>query len=172
MRTGLRKLLLSTHLAVSVGWMGAVAAYLALDMASATAQDTQTLRAVYIGMDLIVRWVVLPLAVASLVTGVAMSLGTRWGLLRHYWVVISLGLTVFATVVLLLETRTIGDYATAAADPTALAAELASLGSTLVHSSGGLVVLVVILVLNVYKPRGMTRYGWRRDGGRSTRDER
>jgi hypothetical protein len=24
------------------------------------------------------------------------------------------------------------------------------------------VVLVVILVLNVYKPRGMTRYGWRK----------
>ena len=40
--------------------------------------------------------------------------------------------------------------------------DLHALGSTLVHSVGGTVVLLVILVLNVYKPRGMTRYGWRK----------
>ncbi|MGH2688934.1 MAG: hypothetical protein ACRDKW_09025, partial [Actinomycetota bacterium] len=35
-------------------------------------------------------------------------------------------------------------------------------GAPQVHSVGGTVVLLVILVLNVYKPRGMTRYGWRK----------
>jgi hypothetical protein len=39
--------------------------------------------------------------------------------------------------------------------------DLSALGSTLIHSVGGPAVLLVILVLNVYKPRGMTRYGWR-----------
>jgi hypothetical protein len=43
---------------------------------------------------------------------------------------------------------------------TASSDDLRALGSTLVHSVGGTVVLLVILVLNVYKPRGMTRYGW------------
>jgi hypothetical protein len=158
----LRKLALSTHLILSVGWIGAVAAYIALDVAAATSQDAQTLRAAYLAMELIARNVIVPLALASLLTGLVMSLGTKWGLFRHYWVLISLLLTIFATVVLLAETRTISSFADVAADPTTSSDDLRALGSTLVHSVGGTVVLLVILVLNVYKPRGMTRYGWRK----------
>jgi hypothetical protein len=97
----LRKFTLATHIALSVGWIGAVAAYLALDVATATSQDPQRLRAAYLGMDLIVREVIVPLAVASLLTGLVMAMGTRWGLVQHYWVLISLLLTIVATVVLL-----------------------------------------------------------------------
>lgn len=91
-----------------------------------------------------------------------MSLGTRWGLFRHYWVLISLLLAVIATAVLLAETQTIGYLADTAADPATTGDDLCALGSTLVHSAGGTVVLVVILALNVYKPRDMTRFGWRK----------
>jgi heme/copper-type cytochrome/quinol oxidase subunit 2 len=91
-----------------------------------------------------------------------MSLGSKWGLFRHYWVLISLLLTILATIVLLAETQTIISFADIAADPTTSSEDLRALGSTLVHSVGGTVVLLVILVLNVYKPRGMTRYGWRK----------
>jgi hypothetical protein len=91
-----------------------------------------------------------------------MSLGTKWGLFRHYWVSISLLLTVIATVVLLAETQTISYYADVAADPITSSDDLRALGSTLAHSVGGAVVLTVILVLNVYKPPGVTRYGWRK----------
>lgn len=158
----LRKFALATHITLAVGWIGAVAGYIALDVAAATSQDARTLRAAYLGMELIAWYVVVPLALASLLTGLVMSLGTRWGLFRHYWVLISLLLTVLATVVLLVETQTIGYFADTAADPTTSGDELRALGSTLVHSVGGTVVLLVILVLNVYKPRGMTRYGWRK----------
>ncbi len=85
---------------------------------------------------------------------------------RHYWVLISLLLTIIATVVLLVETQTIGYFAGIAADPATSSGDLQSLGNTLVHSVGGTVVLLAILVLNVYKPRGMTRYGWRKWDGR------
>lgn len=162
MRTGLRKLVLSVHLAVSVGWIGAIAAYLALDVATVATHDPGTLRAAYVGMELIARSVIVPLAIATLISGIVMSLGTRWGLFRHYWVVISLLLTVFATVVLLSETGTISALAARATDPSATSDELAALNSTLVHSIGGMLVLAAVLVLNVYKPRGMTRYGWRK----------
>jgi len=91
-----------------------------------------------------------------------MSLGTKWGLFRHYWVLISLILTIIATLVLLVETQTISYFADRAADPTTSSDDLRALGNTLVHSVGGTVMLLVILVLNVYKPRGMTRYGWRK----------
>jgi hypothetical protein len=162
MAPSLRRFALSTHLTLSIGWIGAVAGYLALDVATATSQDAQTLRAAYLGMELIARWVIVPLAFASLLTGLVMSLGTKWGLVRHYWVLISLLLTVIATLVLLAETGTINYFADIAADPTASGDDLRALGSTLIHSAGGMVVLLVILVLNMYKPQGMTRYGWRR----------
>jgi hypothetical protein len=152
----LRKFALAVHLSVSVGWIGAVAAYMALDVAAATGQDIQTLRA-YLRMDLIARSVIVPLALASLLTGLVMSLGTRWGSFRHYWVLISLLLTIFATVVLLLETPTIGYFAAMPADPTTAGADLRAMGSTLLHSVGGTVVLLVVLVLNLYKPQGVTR---------------
>lgn len=162
MSPSLRKLALAAHLTVSIGWVGAVAAYLALDVTAATSGDAQTLRAAYLGMDSVARFVIVPLAVASLLTGLVMSLGTKWGLFRHYWVLISLVLTVVATGVLLVETRAISSLGDMAADPTTSAEHLRAMPSTLVHSVGGTVVLLVVLVLNMYKPQGLTRYGWRK----------
>lgn len=158
----LRKAVLAVHLAVSVGWIGAAAAYTALDLAAATSTDAATLRAAYLGMGLIAGSLIVPLALAALITGLLVSLGTHWGLLRQWWVVVSLTLTAFATIVLVVETGTIAAYAAVAADPAATDAELAALGSTLVHSVGGTLVLLVVLVLNVYKPSGLTPYGWRK----------
>ena len=158
----LRKFALAAHITLAVGWIGAVAGYIALDVAAATSQDAQTLRACYLAMEMIAWYVIVPLALASLLSGLVMSLGTKWGLFRHYWVLISLLLTIIATVVLLVETQTISYFADIAADPTTSSDDLRALGSTLVHSVGGTAVLLVILVMNVYKPRGMTRYGWRK----------
>ena len=159
---GRRKAALAAHLTLSVGWLGAVAAYLALDLTAATGTDPQLLRAAYLGMGAIAGVVIVPLAIGALLTGLLVSLGTKWGLLRHWWVVVSLALTTFATVVLLVETGTIAAHAAVAADPAATDAELRALGSTLVHSLGGTAVLLVVLVLNVYKPPGLTPYGWRK----------
>lgn len=166
MAPGARKFWLAIHLTVSIGWIGAVAAYIALDITAATGQDPATLRSAYLSMERIAGSVIVPLAAASLVTGVVVSLGTKWGLFRHYWVVISLLLTIFATAVLLVETQRIGALANVAADRATTVDELRSLGNTLVHSVGGTIVLLVILVLNVYKPRGLTKYGRRREGER------
>lgn len=158
----LRKSALTVHIGVSVGWVGAVAAYLAFDLTVATSQNVQTLRAAYLAMETIALYVLVPLAIASLLTGLVMSLGTRWGLFRHYWVSISLILTIVAVAVLLIETRTIGSLAAIAADPTMSGEELRALPSTLLHSVGGLVLLLMIMILNVFKPQGLTPYGQRK----------
>ena len=162
MGPGLRKLALATHLSVSVGWIGAVAAYLTLDVAVATVDDAQILRAAWVAMGLVVTWAIVPLAVASLVTGLVMALGTKWGLFRHWWVVISLLLTLAATLVLLQEAGVIAEAAAMAAEPATSDAELRNLPPTLPHSGGGLAVLLVIQVMNVYKPQALTPYGWRK----------
>jgi hypothetical protein len=166
MTPGLRKFVLTVHLTVSVGWIGAVIAYLALGVSAVTSPDPQTVRAALIAMELTGWYVIVPLALAALLTGIIMSLGTSWGLFRHYWVLISLGLTVFSTVILLLHMPTVSMLTDMAqsADET----ELTGLGSDLLHPGVGLVVLLVITGLNVYKPRGLTPYGWRKQQERRT----
>ena len=162
MSPGLRKFVLAAHITLSVGWIGAVGAYMAFDFTAATGRDAQTLRTAYLAMERIALSVIVPLAFASLLTGLIVSLGTKWGLFRHYWVLISLVLTIIATVVLLVEAQTITAFADRARDPATSPAELRALGGTLLHSVGGTLVLLVILVLNMYKPQGLTRYGWRK----------
>lgn len=159
MGPGLRKFALAVHLTVSIGWVGAAAAYLALGIAAAASDDAGTVRAAWIAMELTGWGVVVPLALASLLTGVVVALGTRWGLFRHYWVVFSLVLTVAATAVLLLHMPTVSALADIARE--AEGARLEGLGGDVLHPGVGLVVLLVVLVLNVYKPRGTTGYGRR-----------
>jgi hypothetical protein len=164
-----RKLALTIHLTSSVGWIGAVLAYLALGVAAVTSSDTQTVRAAWTAMDVTGWWVIVPLALAALVTGLVMSLGTRWGLFRHYWTLISLALTVVCTVVLVLHMPTVSSMARLAQELDG--ADLRALGGDLFHPSVGLLLLLTIAVLNVYKPAGVTPYGWRkqRDEARSAR---
>lgn len=108
----------------------------------------------------------MPLCLASLVTGVIESLGTPWGLLRHDWVVAKLVLTLLATVVLLAHTQPIGLLAHAAARAT-LPGDLHSIRiQLLVDAAAALFVLLLATVLAVYKPRGMTPYGWRKQHAR------
>lgn len=156
----LRKFALSAHLTFSVGWIGALLAYLALGGGAVTSKDVQTVRAAWTAMELTGWYVIVPLALASLLTGLVMALGTKWGLFRHYWVLISFALTLLATVVLLLHMPTVSSMADAAQE--AEGASLNALGGDLLHPGIGLVVLLVIQVLNLYKPPGMTRYGWRK----------
>ena len=154
----LRKAVLTAHVATSVGWLGAVLAYIALDVTAVTDTDVAKVRAAYLAMEVTVVNAIIPLAIASVLIGVINALGTSWGLFRHYWVLVKFLLTVVATIVLLIESRTIRSLARAAessSDPT-------TLPGTLPHSIGGLVVLLLVMLLSIYKPRGVTRYGWRR----------
>lgn len=158
----LRKLVLTAHVTTSVGWLGAVAGFLAIAVASRTSDDASTMRAAYVAMELTTLYGIVPLSVASLLIGVVQSLGSPWGLFRHYWVVVKFLLTVVAAIILLQYTETMSAIADAAADATMSSADLRALGaSPMLHSAGGLIVLLVTTVLAVYKPRGLTRYGWR-----------
>ena len=160
-----RKSLLALHIGVSVGWMGAAAAYVALNVPALTANDEQSVRAAYLMMPVVADYALMPLAIATVITGIALALGTRWGLLQHYWVTVSLAMTLFAAAILVLHLPAVDDLAARAADPER---DVMALGGDLFHSVGGLVVLSVPLTLNVVKPRGLTRRGWRMQQSRRT----
>ena len=164
MTPSLRKLALTTHVTASVGWLGAIIGFLALGIASLTSQDIQLVRGAHLAMNLMGWYVIVPLSFASLLTGLVSSLGTQWGLFRHYWVLFKLLINVFANIVLLMYMPTLDHFAGIAADTTLSAGDLQMLRdpSAVLHSSLALVLLLVATVLGLYKPRGLTPYGRRK----------
>jgi hypothetical protein len=159
-----RKFALVAHVAASVGWLGSVLAFLGISTVGLTSQDAETVRGVYLVMEPAAWFVLVPLAFASLVTGLVQSLGTIWGLFRHYWVLFKLVINVFATVVLLAYMQTFSSLADIAADPNADLALVRSM-SPLLHAAIAAFLLLVATTLAVYKPRGLTPYGRRKQRG-------
>jgi hypothetical protein len=120
----------------------------------------------YLSMNLLGQFIIVPLSLAALLTGLVQSLGTPWGLFRHYWVLVKFTLTIGATIILLLHQFTA--VAGAARRVSSAAAEtlpdVGRLGVQLVADAGvAVLVLLVITTLSVFKPWGKTRYGRRAD---------
>jgi hypothetical protein len=162
MPPALRKLVLTSHVVTSVGWLGAVAAFLVLSIAGLTSNDAAVVRGAYVSMDLIGQYVIVPLSLTTLFIGVVQSLGTQWGLVRYYWVLAKLTLTLGATFLLLLHQFTVVAEAArlvSATEPSTLP-ELDGLGRQLVFDAGlAMFVLVVTTTLSIYKPWGRTSFG-------------
>jgi hypothetical protein len=154
----LRQFTLTTHVTSSVGWVGAVLVFLALAAIGLSSGDERTVRGAYLVMAPAAWFVLVPLAHATLFSGLALSLGTPWGLFRHYWVVLKLAITVFATVILMIYMGTFRQMAGVAADPV-VELGLVRNPSPLVHSILALILLIAATVLGIYKPFGMTPYG-------------
>jgi hypothetical protein len=161
MTHALRRFTLTTHITSSIGWLGAVVAFLALAFIGFTSDDEVKVRGVYLLMAPAAWLVLVPLAHASLLSGIVLALGTTWGLLRHYWVVVKLGITVFATVILLIYMGTFRQMAGVAADPVVDLAVVRN-ASPIVHAVLALILLLAATVLGVYKPFGMTAFGMRK----------
>jgi hypothetical protein len=160
MRVPLRKLGLGVHVIASVGWIGSVAAFTAVAFLACASSEPAALAAAGEALAVIGWAVVVPLAAASIVSGIAQSLATEWGLVRHYWLVFKLIATGLATLMLLLHMGAVTRLATAEAGTASgqLLAMRAQLGF---DAAAGLVVLLAIAMLSFFKPRGLTRRGWR-----------
>ncbi|ABM10723.1 Mg/Co/Ni transporter MgtE [Paenarthrobacter ilicis] len=152
----MKKFLLTLHLICSIGWAGAIAVFVVLDFAALTGHQPELSRLLWLGLEATAWSLLVPLALGSLLTGTILAFGSKWGLFRHYWVLLKLVLTLIATVILVLYTQTIAPLAKIAADP---ALSGTHMPSALLHTGGALVVLVLATILAVYKPRGTTYRG-------------
>jgi hypothetical protein len=162
MTSGLRKFTLTLHVISSVGWLGAVAVFLVLAIAGLTNKDTQMVRSAYLAMGLTAKFVIVPLNLASLLTGLVMALGTKWGLIRHYWILEKFLITILSTLVVQVHMQPINFLAGVAAKTILSSADRGSQIQLVVAASLSLLVLLVNTALAVYKPRGMTSYGQRK----------
>jgi hypothetical protein len=158
MRPGWRKFALTFHVTSSVGWLGAVAGFLALAVAGLTDKDPQMVRTAYLAMDLMYRYVIVTSGLASLLSGLISSLCTEWGLFRHYWIVVKLLATIPLTALLLVHIQPVSDMAHVAAKTTLSNDDLSGLRfQLLVYAGAALLVLLMMTALSIYKPRGRIR---------------
>lgn len=163
MKRTVRKLSLTTHVTLSVGWLGAVLAYLALAVAGVASGDHQLVKAAYLSMELIGWYVIVSCSLGALLTGVVHSLATEWGLFRHHWVLAKFVLTIVSTLVLVKHMPFVSRMAEHAASTPALGADFDRLRvQLLVHAVGGVLILLAVVALSVFKPWGRTAYGRRK----------
>lgn len=160
MNPRMSKLILTTHVTFSLGWFGTVAAFLVLSIAGVTASE-QVVKACYLGMDLIAWFVILPFCLCSLITGMVQSLFTHWGLFKHWWILVKFILTLIATIVLLIHMQPISYLAKIASDTPLTLNEFSSLRIRLIADAGAaMLVLLVTTTISVYKPWGLTKFGF------------
>ena len=163
MTPSLRKFVLTVHVTLSVGWLGAVVAYLALAIVGLTSRDAQVVRAAYLSLELIGWFAIVPFSLATVLAGLVESLATQWGLFRHWWVLAKFLLTTSGTIILLQHMQAVTRLSGIAAEMILSATDFRALRiQVVVHAGGGLLVLLAATVLSVYKPWGMTPYGQRK----------
>jgi hypothetical protein len=167
MPRSLRKLVLTVHVVVSVGWIGIEAGLLALSLAGLYTRDPEVLGAVHVAAGIFGGIFLVPVSMGTLVTGVLLSFGTPWGLVLHYWVLVKLVLTaaLVASGILVLN-RILQEAAVRASEvplSTLTSAEVGALRFQIIAAvSVALLLLAAATALSVYKPWGKTQFGRRK----------
>ena len=150
-----RKLVLTIHVVAGVGWLGLHAVLILLTATGLATGDDHTMLAVYVAGGMVGE-LVFPFAAISLATGVILSLGTAWGLLRHWWVLAKLVINV---AMLAVSGAVLSRFLAEAADRARDGVAVGDLGTRVVIGScAGFALLVVATALSVYRPRGRTRW--------------
>ncbi len=155
-----RKGLLVLHIISGIGWMGVDIALFILLITARTSDNALLVVSGFNAIRMIVPLAVPPLSLSILVTGVLLGLGTNWGLLRYWWVLVKLCLSLIMTM-LVFTSLVPGVNAIALLDLTTVSAGTvrAGLGDLPTQLMFPPVVSFLMLgtatVLSVYKP-------WRR----------
>lgn len=159
-----RKILFVAHIIFSIGWFGAVAAFVVLNVCALKSQDIQVIRSAYIAMDLLGWYLILPFCFGSLLIGLTQALFTSWGLFKHYWIAAKFFLAVGCTILLLVHMQSISKGAMLASMTLFSITELQDIGIMLrTKSILALLVLLAITTISVYKPWGKIQFGRRND---------
>ncbi|HET6243187.1 MAG: hypothetical protein H0V01_01355 [Bacteroidetes bacterium] len=160
MNPNMSRLVLTTHITFSAGWLGAVVVFLALAITGITSQDTLLAHSAYLAMELSAWFVIIPFCLASLITGIVQALGTKWGLFKRYWIIVKLFLTLVSTVVLLLHMQPISHLGALASDLSSSKILQSNFRIQVIAEAGAaILVLLAATTISVYKPWGKTKFG-------------
>ncbi|WP_447038587.1 DUF2269 family protein [Streptomyces sp. DSM 118878] len=156
-----RRATLVVHVVGAAGWLGLTLGLAALALTALVTESPAATEAAVRSMKVFSDWLVLPLAVLTLLSGLLLSVGTPWGLARHRWVYTKFWLTLITTAASAFALRPgINETVTtvAAGEPITDAAGL--IAGPLVS----LAAYAFMTVLSVLKPWGLTRRGQKQRG--------
>ncbi|MFD9689490.1 DUF2269 domain-containing protein [Kitasatospora sp. NPDC059088] len=166
---GARKRLVVLHVVASVSWLALMLCLLTLAVTALTTDDADRLRTAYRAMGLLGDALILPLSLLTFLSGVALGLGTSWGLFRYYWVSTKFWLTLgaMAASVFALTARLHDAVRVADAHPTG-PIPVADLGfvryNTVIVPAVALALYLFNVILSVYKPWGRRKAAGTRPG--------
>ncbi|MQA10499.1 MAG: hypothetical protein GEU98_18470 [Pseudonocardiaceae bacterium] len=148
-----RQFVVLLHVILSVGWLGVAASALVLSIVAFFETRVPVLRAVYEFHGMLIAVLTRPIGIGAVVTGIILSLGTKWGLVRHYWVLTKFVLSIGAILLSAMVQTELIEVGLAYAN-TPGSAELASAQSgILLVAIFHVVALGLSTGLSVYKPR-------------------
>ena len=140
------KVLLTFHIIVSVGLLGDSAGYLAVAIHGSTAKDPATARASYQILQMFAFVFGIPLSFAALITGLLLSLGTRWSVLRYPWVTTKL--------LLIISVIMVGAFVLKGGMDAMLMGRGGAEGRLIAGAAYDVVALTIAAFLGVFKPGG------------------
>ena len=148
-----RRALLTVHIACAGTWIG-------IDVLAAVSVAVGRLRggSVHAAVDrALADYFLVPIVeaalvagLACLVTGVVLGLGTKWGLLRYWWVALKLAINITLCAILAAVTGPVGELARGT-KPAGAA------GAVFVLALAAISVLLLAMTLSVFKPFGRIR---------------
>jgi hypothetical protein len=148
------------HIASAGAWLGVDVAMGVLIFTALASDDLATRALCYRALELVAVGPLLACGLLSLLTGVVLGLGSRYGLVRYWWVavklVLNLVLTALVLVALAPEVAAHADRARQFQAGLPVPLEVGQLIFPPVVSPAA---LLVAIVLAVFKPWGRTRQG-------------
>jgi hypothetical protein len=153
-----RKAVLITHILAVGTWVGVDVLVAVFVLAGWLSPDPAVRGAAYQALGTFVVWPMLVAGLLSLATGVILGLGSKYGLVRYWWVAVKLVLNlVLCTLIVVLLRPELGELAAYGRELAAGTAAERDLAGLLFPPAVSLTALTLATVLSVAKPWGRTR---------------
>ena len=150
---GVRKTWLVVHIVSAGAWIGIDLVVGVLVFTALFTDDPVTASLCYQALELFAVWPMLTMGVVCLVSGVVLGLGSKYGLVRYWWVAVKLVLNVVLCVLVLVALRSgvqeAAEYGRTMTGPAPDAMVFPPIVST--------VSLLFATVVSVFKPWGRVR---------------
>jgi hypothetical protein len=154
----MRKGVLVVHIVSAGTWIGIDVVMGVVIFTALLAEDDYTRALCYRALELFAVWPLFTTGLVCLASGIVLSIGTKWGLVRYWWVAIKLALNIVLTTLVLVALRPGVIEAAeqgrrfAAGEPASLA-----LGDLIFPPIVSPTALLIAFVLAVFKPWGRIR---------------
>ncbi|HKY22899.1 MAG TPA: DUF2269 family protein [Vicinamibacterales bacterium] len=139
-----RHALLTAHIAMSVGLLGDSAGFLAVAIRAARTSDPILRNELVEVLNMFSLVFGIPLSVGALVSGIALGLGTKWGVFRYPWVV--------AKLLIIVSVMLVGSFVISPAHAAMLQGREDAAANLIVAAAYDVVALGVATWLSVFKP--------------------